>query len=66
MTPQEMIMSKDMVYKIAESDTIGFQVAKKYFRWLQLDKVEEFYRASDIIYLANLIDAAHKEFKESG
>lgn len=57
MTPQEMID------KIASSDTLGFQVAKKYFRWLELDKVEEYYKSSDIIYLANLIDNAQKNLR---
>lgn len=55
MNPQEMI------YTIANSDTIGFKIAKEYFNWMKLDKVEEFYKAPSIIYLANLIDNTVKE-----
>lgn len=59
MDPQEMI------YTIAKSDTLGFQIAKEYHHWMELDKVQEVYKASDIIYLANMIDNVHKESKES-
>lgn len=52
---------QDMVHMITNSDTIGFKIAKEYFNWMQLDKVEEFYKASSIIYLANLIDNTVKE-----
>ena len=36
----------------------GFKVAKKFFDWDNLSQVDAYYKASNVIYLARLIDEA--------
>lgn len=42
----------------ATNETIGYRVAKQYHNWHNLDIVQEHYRARDIVFLAEMIDAA--------
>lgn len=53
-------MNTELFDKVVQCDSIGFQIAKEYFNWKNLTIVEQHYKSSQVVYLANLIDSKFK------
>ncbi len=51
--------------KVISDNSIEMQLAKEYYNWIKLDKVEEYYQADNILKLANFLKKNSHKLKEN-
>lgn len=51
--------------KVISDNSIEMQLAKEYYNWIKLDKVEEYYIADNILKLANFLKKNSHKLKEN-
>lgn len=53
----------DEMKAVHEGTSTGFEIAKKFFGWRHMSQADMYFRASNLIYLAKLIDEAFEKEK---
>lgn len=51
----------DVIKAVTEGGSIGFEIARKFFNWNNLSQSDIYFRASNVLYLARLIDEAFEK-----
>ncbi len=51
--------------KVISDNSIEMQLAKEYYNWIKLDKVEAYYIADNILKLANFLKKNSHKLKEN-
>ncbi len=56
-------MNNICIKDINESTTIGYKIAKEFFKWENMNFVDRDYKSGQVVYLAKLIDEVFKKEK---
>jgi len=51
--------------KVISDNSIEMQLAKEYYNWIKLDKLEEYYQLNNILKLANFLKKNSHKLKEN-